>query len=127
MTTEKILSLVLDHASAIQAGNLHKSRAAYAARREALEAHELEVADMLTISHMQGHSQGVADALKRAPEGWRMVPVEPTQEMMKAAVIFANGNAVYKNVAAEALQIEESIYGEAYSAMIEAAPDQHRS
>lgn len=42
--------------------------------------------------------------------------------MCKAAVIFANGNAVYKNVASEALKIEESIYGEAYSAMLAAAP-----
>jgi hypothetical protein len=54
-TTDKILSLVLDHASAIQAGNLHKSREAYAAIREALEVRE----------------------------GWRMVPVEPTPEMCR--------------------------------------------
>lgn len=54
---------------------------------------------------------------------WKMVPVEPTQEMCAAAVVFANGNAVYKNVAAEALKIEEAIYGEAYAAMLAAAPE----
>jgi hypothetical protein len=58
-----------------------------------------------------------------AMDEWKMVPVEPTQEMCAAAVVFANGNAVYKNVAAEALKIEEAIYGEAYAAMLAAAPE----
>ena len=56
------------------------------------------------------------------PAGWVLVPVEATQEMCAAAVKFANGNAVYKNVAAAALKIEEAIYGEAYAAMLAAAP-----
>ena len=60
---------------------------------------------------------------QRVPDGWKLVPVEPTQEMCKAAVIYANGNAVYKNVAAAALEIEEGIYGEAYTAMLAAAPE----
>lgn len=51
-----------------------------------------------------------------------LVPREATRDMMRAAVVFANGNAVYKNVAAGALEIEEQIYGEAYAAMIAAAP-----
>lgn len=55
-------------------------------------------------------------------EGWRMVPVEATREMCKAAVIYANGNAVYKNVPEAALKIEEGIYGEAYEAMLSASP-----
>jgi hypothetical protein len=54
--------------------------------------------------------------------GWRLVPVEPTEAMKRAAVVYANGNAVYKNVAAEALAIEEGIYGETYEAMLAAAP-----
>lgn len=54
--------------------------------------------------------------------GWRLVPVEPTDAMKRAAVVYANGNAVYKNVAAEALAIEEGIYGETYEAMLAAAP-----
>lgn len=53
---------------------------------------------------------------------WRMLPVAATPEMKRAAVVYANGNAVYKNVAAEALEIEEDIYGEVYDAMIAAAP-----
>ena len=56
------------------------------------------------------------------PEGWVLVPKEPTIEMCKAAVVFANGNAVYKSVATEALAIEEGIYGEAYEAMLSASP-----
>lgn len=54
---------------------------------------------------------------------WSIVPQEATPEMCAAAVVFANGNAVYKNVAAEALKIEESIYAEAYAAMLAAAPE----
>ena len=54
---------------------------------------------------------------------WKVVPVEPTQEMCAAAVVFTNGSAVYKTVAAEALKIEEAIYGEAYAAMLAAAPE----
>lgn len=56
------------------------------------------------------------------PAGWKMVPVEATREMCKAAVIYANGNAVYKNVPEAALKIEEGIYGEAYEAMLSASP-----
>lgn len=53
---------------------------------------------------------------------WQWVPKEPTEAMCRAAVVFANGNAVYKNVTAEVLKIEESIYSETYSAMLAAAP-----
>lgn len=64
---------------------------------------------------------------REVPAGFVVVPVEPNEEMCRAAVIYANGNAVYKNVAAEALKIEESIYGEAYAAMLAAAPQQPAS
>ena len=57
-----------------------------------------------------------------APAGMVLVPVEPTEAMTRAAVVYANGNAVYKNVAAEALKIEEGIYAEVYGAMLAAAP-----
>lgn len=56
------------------------------------------------------------------PEGWVMVPMEPTEEMKAAAVKYANGTAVYKNVSVEVLRIEEWIYGEVYEAMLAAAP-----
>lgn len=56
------------------------------------------------------------------PDGWKLVPVQATPDMCRAAVIYANGNAVYKNVAHEALEIEESIYSEVYDAMLSAAP-----
>lgn len=54
--------------------------------------------------------------------GWRRLPVEATEEMKAAAVKYANGSAVYKNVKAEVLRIEEGIYGEVYEAMVAAAP-----
>lgn len=76
---------------------------------------------------MHTQSTHQPDMSKSEPEtntsaGWKLVPVEPTEAMNRAAVIYANGNAVYKNVAAEALKIEESIYGEVWSAMLAAAP-----
>lgn len=55
-------------------------------------------------------------------EDWACVPREATRTMCARAVTFANGDAVYKNVAAAALEIEERIYGEAYEAMLSAAP-----
>jgi hypothetical protein len=76
------------------------------------------------------HSQGgitaapsdhIPDAGKMVP-GWQWVPVEPTEAMLKAGVIALNGNAVYKNVATEALRIEEQMYAEVYEAMLAAAP-----
>ena len=54
-------------------------------------------------------------------EGMVMAPKVPTVEMKAAAVKYANGTAVYKNVKAEVLRIEEDIYGEVYEAMIAAA------
>ena len=75
----------------------------------------------LVIAGMQAE----IDALKLVQQeqaGWQLVPVEPTEAMCIAAVKFANGPAVYKNVAAEALKIEESIYSETYQAMLAAAP-----
>lgn len=57
-----------------------------------------------------------------APAGWKLVPIEATEAMKAAAVIYANGNAVYKNVKAEVLRIEEGIYGEVFEAMLAAAP-----
>ena len=56
------------------------------------------------------------------PEGMVMVPREPTEAMKVAAVKYANDSAVYKNLAADVLRIEEGIYGEVYEAMIAAAP-----
>lgn len=53
---------------------------------------------------------------------WKLVPVEPTEEMMRAAVLLVNGEAVYRTVPAGALKIEEQIFGEAYSAMLAASP-----
>jgi hypothetical protein len=66
--------------------------------------------------------QEAEPAAAEGQAGWRWVPAEPTKEMCIAAVKYANGDAVYKNVAAAALEIEEGIYGEAYAAMLAAAP-----
>ena len=85
-------------------------------RRQNTRIAELE-AQIEALSGVQALSAAPA-----VPAGWKLVPVEPTRSMMAAAVIFANGNAVYKNVSATALEIEERIYGEAYSAMLAASP-----
>ena len=54
-------------------------------------------------------------------DGMVMAPKEPTEAMKAAAVKYANGSAVHKNLAADVLRIEEGIYGEVYEAMIAAA------
>ena len=94
-----------------------------AAAQQALEALEATCREgrHMTWDQVEAAIEALRTALAQ-PEGWQLVPKEPTREMCAAAVKFANGNAVYKNVAAEALEIEESIYGEAYEAMIAAAP-----
>lgn len=69
-----------------------------------------------------GWSEAVRLNAQAVPDGWKLVPVQATPDMCKASVIYANGNAVYKNVAHEALEIEESIYSEVYAAMLSAAP-----
>lgn len=58
----------------------------------------------------------------KIPPGWMLVPVEATNAMCVAAVKLNNGNAVYKNVTAAALEIEEQIYAEVYEAMIASTP-----
>lgn len=55
-----------------------------------------------------------------AAPGLVPLPATATKEMRVAAVKFANGDAVYKNVAAGALEIEEQIYGETWEAMVSA-------
>lgn len=76
----------------------------------------------MTATHLfRGNDKGeILDADGRVVG--RIVPVEASESMCKAAVIFANGSAVYKNVAAAALRIEESIYAETYEAILSAAP-----
>ena len=57
------------------------------------------------------------------PEGWKLVPITPTEAMCRAAVVFANGEGVYGgSFPRNALAIEESIYGEIYADMLAAAP-----
>jgi hypothetical protein len=64
----------------------------------------------------------LSTAAAQPPAGFVLAPCEATEEMKTAAVKYANGTAVYKNVAVEALRIEEGIYGEVYGAMLAAAP-----
>lgn len=88
-------------------GDAFRSRAALSTVVEAL------------VSERDAARAALAPAV---PPGYVLVPVEPTPEMCAAAVRFANGDAVYKNVVADALKIEEGIYGEVYAAMCAAAP-----
>jgi hypothetical protein len=58
------------------------------------------------------------------PPGYAVVPIEPTEKMLQAAVKSANGDAVYRCVKAEALKIEEEIHAETWKAMVAAAQEQ---
>lgn len=79
-----------------------------------------------------GYSAGNVDAAwtawqaaRRAPvvpQGWKLVPVEPTRAMMASAVMQAEGDAAYKVATARWLEAEEREYGDAYEAMLAAAP-----
>jgi hypothetical protein len=58
-----------------------------------------------------------------APQGYAIVPLNPTPAMNKAAVLYLNGPDIYSaGLAPTVLEIEESIYHEVYRAMIAAAP-----
>jgi hypothetical protein len=78
--------------------------------------------DLMMGEWLAANSAQAVPVAHAVPDGMVLVPVEPTPEMKKAAVVFANGSAVYKNVQAGVLEIEEGIYGEAYEAMLAAAP-----
>lgn len=56
------------------------------------------------------------------PEGFVLVPVLPTETMLKAAVMNAEGDAVYKSLEERWLKEEEQKYGDVYCAMLSAAP-----
>lgn len=62
------------------------------------------------------------EAQPAVPKGWKLVPIEPTEAMKRAAVVYANGEEVYQKVAAEVTAIEQDLYGEVYAAMLAAAP-----
>jgi hypothetical protein len=54
--------------------------------------------------------------------GWKLVPVEPTREQMRAAVCSVNSPDVYDKRPPGVMVIEEEIYGAMYEAMLDAAP-----
>ena len=58
------------------------------------------------------------------PEGWVMVPREPTQEMLDAAVKSRCGCAVHKCVSNVGIRTLEQEAADDYAAMIAAAPKQ---
>jgi hypothetical protein len=55
----------------------------------------------------------------KPPEGWKLVPVEPTREMLEAAVKCRYGQATYKVSMAS---VEEAEAADDYRAMLDAAP-----
>ena len=57
-----------------------------------------------------------------APPGYVLVPVEPTPEMLMAAVRSREGPAVYNVTSAKGLSVLESDAEDDYRAMIAAAP-----
>lgn len=47
-----------------------------------------------------------------------VMPVEPTKEMLRAAIISENGNAIYKAVSSKVIDVEEDRLRDSYKAMI---------
>ena len=58
----------------------------------------------------------------QVPDGWQLVPVEPTQEMLKAGVKEQHGTATYKCVALSGISAMEGDQYANYAAMLAAAP-----
>jgi len=62
-------------------------------------------------------------AAPAVPEGFVIVPINPTPAMNRAAVEYINGAGIYSSsLAPTVLEIEESIYHEVYRAMLAATP-----
>jgi hypothetical protein len=56
------------------------------------------------------------------PPGWKLVPIEPTPEMLRAAVKMREGPAVYKVMSDDGLRTLEAEAADDYSAMLAATP-----
>jgi hypothetical protein len=56
------------------------------------------------------------------PPGWKLVPLEPTPEMLRAAVKMREGPAVYKVMSDGGLRTLEQEAADDYSAMLAATP-----
>ena len=56
------------------------------------------------------------------PEGWQLVPKEPTREMLRAAVQVKEGPAVYKVMSFAGLAVLEEDTKDEYTAALAAAP-----
>ena len=62
-------------------------------------------------------------AAQAVPEGFVIVPINPTPAMNRAAVEYINGAGIYSSsLAPTVLEIEEAIYHEVYRAMLAATP-----
>lgn len=57
-----------------------------------------------------------------AEPGWKLVPVEPTEPMRRAAVAWVNGEEVFDLIAREVTDLEGELYGAVFEAMLAAAP-----
>ena len=75
------------------------------------------------------HLAALCDALRNVtqpvqptPPGWKLVPVSPTEEMIRAGVKEREGQAVYKSVSRAGTLIFEGNAAFEYCAMLAAAP-----
>lgn len=71
--------------------------------------------DNMTVGLVRPHEQVI-------PPGYALVPVEPTEAQLKAAVKSVEGDAVYKSLEGGWLAEEEAKYEDVYTAMLSAAP-----
>lgn len=62
------------------------------------------------------------DVMRRAPDGWKLVPIEPTEEMLREGVMEQHGSATYRAVSRSGCSVFEGEQYANYRAMLAAAP-----
>lgn len=67
-------------------------------------------------------SSGLDPSGALVPEGWQLVPIEPTPEMLREMVKMAEGPAVYKVMSEKGLRVLEADAADAYTAALSVAP-----
>lgn len=83
----------------------------------------LPVDAMLINRHIRELREIVSQPVQPvAPDGWHLVPIEPTQAMLVAGVTEQHGRAVYRAVAAQGCSTYEGEQYLNYAAMLAAAP-----
>lgn len=95
---------------------------AFAALQTYLQANHPNVNKGGGIAQWALASLAAAREALAVPEGWKLVPIDPTVEMVMAAVRCAEGDAVYKVMSAGGLNTLEAEHEELWAAFLAATP-----